>query len=73
MSAVRVPGNDPLVKQLMKALGLPNHTSAFELRVAVDEIVTVKCWYAPEVNSETLETVMEEYELHRKDDSPQAR
>lgn len=40
--------NSELVRALLEALGLPRRTKWFELRVAIDEAVTVRCEYLPE-------------------------
>lgn len=48
--------------QLIALLGLPKHCTSFELRCAVDEIVTVKCEYHPE-ESDGIDKVLAEYEL----------
>lgn len=34
--------------QLIEALGLPKHTKSFELRAAVDEVVSITCTYYAE-------------------------
>ena len=54
---------------LIKILGLPKNTTWFELRVATNEIVTIKCGYAPEINDTNkgeLEEVLAEFELRLK-------
>lgn len=43
------PLDDGIGKQLCEALGLPNQTRAFELRVALDEPITVKCEFYPDL------------------------
>ena len=54
--------------KLIKILGLPKHTKSFELRCAVDEIVTVKCIYYPELSDDGTCLIEElaEYELVKK-------
>lgn len=44
-NVMTAPG--PFALALMKALGLPARTVSFELRCAVNEVVTVKCEYHP--------------------------
>ena len=39
--------NNPLVKQLIDHLGIPADCRAFNIRVAMGEIVTVTCEYFP--------------------------
>lgn len=52
MAHVKVMSHcDPFVIDLMKVLGLPQSTTAFEVRCAFEEIVTVKCWYHPDDGS----------------------
>lgn len=53
------------VSELQKALCLPKDTRWFELRVAVDEAVTVKCEYYPEGPGQlgALATLVRQYEL----------
>jgi hypothetical protein len=54
---------------LAKALNLPKHTMAFELRCAMNEIVTVKCEYYPEIDGVmSLIPVIKEYRLVDKDE-----
>lgn len=38
---------NPFVLALMDALGLPKNTVSFEMRCALDEVVTVRCTYMP--------------------------
>lgn len=45
MAAIK-SGNE-LVNKLGTILGLPEHTTAFSLRCAVNEIVTIQCEYYP--------------------------
>ena len=53
--------------RLVKILGLPVETRSFELRVAVNEIVVVKCeYFAPNMETGELETILAEYELVKK-------
>jgi hypothetical protein len=59
-----IVGQD-LCTQLQSLLGLPNNLLSFELRVAVNEIVTVKCEYMPE-HVEGIGAVFEQYELVRR-------
>lgn len=56
--------------KLKFALGLPAHTKGFEIRCYVNEIVTIKCEYYPEIEGIIqLETVLKEYELHEKENA----
>ncbi|KAB8062103.1 hypothetical protein GCN74_03505 [Janthinobacterium sp. FT14W] len=48
--------------QLIALLGLPKHCISFELRCAVDEIVTVKCEFYPE-EVEGIDLALADYEL----------
>lgn len=54
---------------LAKALGLPSNTKSFELRCAMNELVTVKCEFYPEIES-LIKTipVIKEYKLVDKDE-----
>lgn len=48
MAAILMPATrNPFVLALQDALGLPRETVWFELRCAVDEVVTVRCGYHP--------------------------
>lgn len=59
-------------KKLTDALGLPKNIISFELRVAVDEIVTIKCTYYPEnINIDEVEKQFAEFQLSLKE-SPEA-
>ena len=54
---------------LIKILGLPKGTRWFELRVATNETVTIKCGYVPDINDTNkgdLEEVLAEFELRLK-------
>jgi hypothetical protein len=42
-------GNEKFAREMLDALGLPKNTVWFELRVAVDEAITVRCAYYPEL------------------------
>jgi hypothetical protein len=55
--------------QLEALLGLPKNVRSFELRCAVNEIVTVKCEYYPEITS--IEAVLAEYELVPRTSPPE--
>jgi hypothetical protein len=48
--------------QLIALLGMPKHVRSFELRCAVDEIVTVNCEYHPK-DALGFDTILAEYEL----------
>lgn len=50
---------------LIALLGLPLHVKWLELRCAVDELVTVKCEYYPEIGA-SFDTVVTEYEVVRR-------
>ncbi|MGT2453769.1 hypothetical protein ACU4GI_10910 [Cupriavidus basilensis] len=66
---------NPFVLALMKALGLPKGTKAFELRCAVDEVVTVKCEYYPDGNSASgfdPRQLLSKYKLVEMDEAEQA-
>ncbi|MEN7529250.1 hypothetical protein [Cupriavidus sp. DL-D2] len=47
-SKVILANGNPFVLALMDALGLPKSTKSFELRCALDEVVTVRCTYLPQ-------------------------
>lgn len=51
---------------LIKALGLPEQTRSFVLRVECGKIVTVECEYYPDDGG--IVTALAEYTLTRKDD-----
>lgn len=55
--------------KLINALGLPRTTKWFELRCAVDEVVTVKCCYYPEVSDggQELVGILSEYQVCKKE------
>ncbi|KAI3591643.1 hypothetical protein D9X30_3468 [Cupriavidus sp. U2] len=42
---------NPFVLALIDALGLPKHTISFEMRCAVDEVVTIRCAYHPQADA----------------------
>ncbi|MCA3190932.1 hypothetical protein [Cupriavidus sp.] len=42
---------NPFVRALMDALGLPKHTISFEMRCAVNEVVTIRCSYHPQADA----------------------
>jgi hypothetical protein len=52
--AAKLQTGETLGKLLIDALGLPKYTKWLELRVAVDEIVTVKCGYYPRIDAAAL-------------------
>lgn len=65
--AIMNPNAQELGQKLCDALGLPKNVRWFELRVAVDEAVTVKCEYFPESDGgELLESVLAEYKVEQK-------
>jgi hypothetical protein len=51
--------------KLLYALGLPNHTKSFVLRVdAMSNVAEIECVYYPEVDGRVLaETVFKQYQL----------
>lgn len=61
-------GRGEFGEKLCRVLGLPKNTVSLELKVAVDEIVTVNCEYYPELPNKGAEllTVLEEYYLCKK-------
>lgn len=62
-----IVGNTVIGAQLCNALGLPKNTRWFELRVGVDELVTIKCEYLPEdLDGALLEPILAEYQLVEK-------
>lgn len=64
---------NPLVKHLCELLGLPKYTQSFELRVALDEPVTITCTYFLEVEGEKAyppPPITEKYYLVRQEDAP---
>jgi hypothetical protein len=62
--AIMTPHAQQLGQKLCEALGLPKNVLWFELRVAYDEAVTVKCEYHPERDDgKPLEAVLAEYEF----------
>ena len=65
MTAKAIAGDD-LVKELIKTLKLPKGTKSFELRVAVDEPVEVKCKYFAETDKDELTMLLGKYTLHKK-------
>ena len=56
-------------EKLINIFGLPKYTKGFELRCYVDEAVTIRCEYYPELN-EGVETVFEDFELVKKECKP---
>lgn len=65
MNDKAIAGND-LVKELIKTLKLPKGTKSIELRVALDEVVEVKCKYFAETDKEELTMLLGKYSLHKK-------
>jgi len=67
--AVMIPKNSAMEK-LAIALGIPEYFQWFELRVAVDEIVSVKCEFLPEPfeidDNGDIVSELAEYELVKK-------
>lgn len=54
--------------KLKDMMGLPKNTMGFELRCYVNEIVTVKCKYFPEIdNVEQFASVIKEFYLVEKE------
>ena len=51
---------------LVDALGLPKRTVWFELRVHCDEVVSCVCEFYPEFDPRRLESVLQSYELVRR-------
>lgn len=51
MAGFCITAFDPFVQDLAKALGLPKRTRSFEMRCAVDEVVTVTCEYFPDAEN----------------------
>lgn len=52
--------------ELVRILGLPKNTVSFDLRCAVDEAVTVRCEFFPDVsNPDELVAVFRSYRLER--------
>lgn len=60
-------GQSKLAAELVRLLGLPKHTTAFELRVAHDEVIGIKCQFHPEMNDGevclSMEPILAEYTL----------
>jgi len=52
--------------KFVKLLGLPKHTKWFELRVTVNEAVTVKCEYYPNLADLDLTSITTEFKLVEK-------
>ena len=65
MSDKAIAGND-LVKELIKSLKLPKGTVSFELRVALNEPVEVKCHYFAETDKDELTMLLNKYDLCKK-------
>jgi hypothetical protein len=65
--AKKLVAGQEIGKALIEALGLPKLTRSFELCCAVDEAVSVKCEYYPEVDGQELVVSLAEYELVRRD------
>lgn len=49
------------------ALGLPKGLIWFELRVALDEVVSIKCEYYPHIDKPLLESVIEDFQVVRRE------
>lgn len=65
--------NDPFIRALMDALGLPPHTRSFELRSAVGEAVTVRCEYFPSADTVVAfdpQPLLAKYQLTVRDAAP---
>lgn len=61
-----VSPDSQFVKELLRILELPEHVVSFELRCAVDEAVTVRCVYYPDIENSSATRVLEE-KLHYKE------
>lgn len=65
-------GHGALGNALAKALGLPKNIVSFELRVAVDEVITCKVGLLPDnINAEDFKLAMAEYVI-TKGNKPRA-
>ena len=62
-----ITGNDPLCKELMKIFGLPERTVWFEIRFALDEVVSVRCCYYPDPDKSV--TVTGQFKLVEVEDA----
>lgn len=49
--------------RIIKALGLPNNTRSIEIRIAVNEIVTVRCEYFPDTEIGAIEKELKDFYL----------
>lgn len=55
-------------QKVADALGLPlKNIRAIEIRMAVNEVVTVTCEYHPDIDSAAIEAAFAEYEVVKKD------
>lgn len=43
-----ITSRDPFITELRKRLGLPSHVTSFDLRVRMNEAVSVRCTYYPD-------------------------
>lgn len=50
--AVQLAHAAPVLVELKKLLGLPDHLISLDLHIRLNEIVTVTCTYHPEFNSD---------------------
>jgi hypothetical protein len=58
-------GTDEFDSVMAKFLGLPKNVKWFELRVSVDEVVTVKCAYFPEIEDTELVEITNQFDVTR--------
>lgn len=68
---MRVVTGRQISQRLIEALGLPKNTTSFELRVAANEFVTVRCEYLPEGDPVEIVAAIAEYNLIQRDESKQ--
>ena len=61
---MKCKGTDPISLQILEMLGAPKNVRSLVLRMAVDEVTTVKVEYYPEFGTNALK-LFEHYELHR--------
>jgi hypothetical protein len=60
--------NSKIGGKIREALKMPPGTFAFELRCAMNEPVSVKCWYYPEnLNEDKIAEVFKLYDFKEKE------
>lgn len=49
--------------QIFQALGLPKNTVEFDISCRLDELVTIRCVYYPDIKTAELKAIVKNYQL----------